>query len=607
MKKRYISFKRISIRAKMTLSVFLAVSLLLGTITVLMYENTKRTIEEQALHSFEENVQKTSAILDTRLSVIKEATEKLNLESRLYDLFLNLDSSDSLELLRASKEVTSILRDYIPWYSDIYSAHLVTSYYRFGSDTENYYPDFMNSRIAREAWAAQGKCVWFPTYSYTQMYGITNLEDSQIPYGSLFSVARLLNLSDASSGRVVRLSSYTENPVLVVNFQPDYLEDVLVKYSTNDSLEDTEYYVISRRGEIVYSTDQSEQTGDIYQAQWLDSLEKESSFDGFFIQENGEKYLLSYCASSITDWLTVMKIPVSSLIGQLQRQYVQYMLLAFLIMLLVSALMAWFCSSVVNRQFYKVISTIDQIGSGHFNQKIEYSPEDEFAFFYKKLEEMGAAIASLIHENYEVKLMQKDAEIKALNAQLNPHFIYNTLNVINWTCLEGKQEATSQMLVNLSKMLRYTSYHSGMYEYLKNDIQWLKQYLYIMRIRFSDKFDVMLDIPDALMELKVPKLFLQPFVENSIVHGFQNVSEDGMLEIHAEEKDGAVYFYIDDNGCGMSQEKIQEIMEGNPDSIGIANVNQRIRILYGPAYGVEIHSQLGEGTSIVVRIPKKMC
>ena len=219
------------------------------------------------------------------------------------------------------------------------------------------------------------------------------------------------------------------------------------------------------------------------------------------------------------------------------------MLLAFLIMLLVSALMAWFCSSVVNRQFYKVISTIDQIGSGHFNQKIEYSPEDEFAFFYKKLEEMGAAIASLIHENYEVKLMQKDAEIKALNAQLNPHFIYNTLNVINWTCLEGKQEATSQMLVNLSKMLRYTSYHSGMYEYLKNDIQWLKQYLYIMRIRFSDKFDVMLDIPDALMELKVPKLFLQPFVENSIVHGFQNVSEDGMLEIHAEEKTGRFTLY----------------------------------------------------------------
>lgn len=593
-----------SIRIKMMLSIFLSIGLLLGTITVLIYSNTKRTIENQALYSFEENVQKTCAILDTKLSVIKEATEKLNIESRLYDLFSDLDSSDPLELLHASQEVADILRDYIPWYSDIYSAHLLTSYYRFGSESENFYPNFMESIIARKTYEAEGKCVWFPTYSYTKMYGITNLEDSQIPYGNLFTVARLMNLSDVSSGKVIRLGSYGENPVLVINFQPDYLEDVLVKDSTNDSLEDTEYYVISRQGDIIYSTDQKEQTGGSYQGKWLNSLDEDSSFDGFFIQEKGQKYLLSYCRSAITDWLVVMKIPVSSLTGQLQRQYVQYMIFAFLIMMLVSALMAWFSSFMVNKQFYRVIKTIDRIGSGNFTQKIEYDDDDEFAFFYRKLEEMSAAIASLIHENYEVKLIQKDTEIKALNAQLNPHFIYNTLNVINWTCLEGNQEATSQMLVNLSKMLRYTSYHSGMYELLKNDIQWLEQYLYIMQFRFAGKFDVILDIPENLMNLKVPKLFLQPFVENAVVHGFQEVLEQGILEIHGEEEESSVAFYVEDNGCGMTQEKIKEIMEGNPDSIGIANVNQRIKILYGSQYGVECHSQVGEGTCVIIRIPK---
>lgn len=599
--------RKLRIRFKMMLSIFLSIGLLLGTITILIYENTKRTIENQALYSFEENVQKTCEILDTKLSVIKEATEKLNLESRLYNLFSGLDSSDPLELLRASQDVAEILRDYIPWYSDIYSAHLLTSYYRFGNDSENYYPDFMDSRIAKETYAANGKCVWFPTYSYTQIYGITNLEDQQIPYGNLFTVARLMNLSDVSSGKVVRLKSYKENPVLVINFRPDYLEDVLVKNSTNDSLEDTEYYVISRQGELVYSTDQKEQVGGTYHGQWLDSVKEDNSFDGFYIQENNQKYLLSYCCSTITDWLVVMKIPVSSLIGQLQHQYIQYMIIAFLVMMLVSALIAWFSSFIVNKQFYRVIKTIDRIGSGKFTQKIEYDNDDEFAFFYRKLEDMGTAIANLIHENYEVKLIQKDTEIKALNAQLNPHFIYNTLNVINWTCLEGNREATSKMLVNLSKMLRYTSYHSGMYELLRNDIQWLKQYLYIMRIRFADKFDIILDIPETLMNLKVPKLFLQPFVENAVIHGFKEIVEQGNLEIHCEEEKNTVIFYVEDNGCGMTQEKIAEIMDGNPDSIGIANVNQRIRILYGPDYGVECHSQLGEGTCIIIRIPKKMC
>lgn len=596
--------RKMKIRTRMLLAMLLMTGLILGTITIFTYKNTENTIESQALYSFEENVQKTCAILDSKLEVLKEATEKLNLETRLYDIFLNLDSSDSLELLRASQDIAAILRDYIPWYSDIYSAHLLTSYYRFGSDTENYYPSFMDSEIAKKTYEAGGRCVWFPTYSYTQMYGITNLRDEQIPYGKLFSVARLMNLSDVSSGKVKRLSDYTENPVLVINFKPDYMEEVLVSYGTNDSLKDTQYYVLDAKGAVVYSTDENYPASGSYQADWLDGLEEESDFDGFFIRENGEKYLLSYSRSKITDWLVVMKIPVSSLIGSLQSRYIRYLAVAFAVMMLVSAFIAWFASSVVNKQFYRVIGTIDRIGQGEFSQKIEYEDSDEFAFFYQKLEKMSNDIGNLIHENYEVKLIQKDTEVKALNAQLNPHFIYNTLNIINWTCLEGNLEATSQMLVNLSRMLHYTSHHEGLYELLGNDIVWLKRYLYIMQIRFADKFDVILDIPQELMELKVPKLFLQPFVENVIVHGFKEMQEKGLLEIHAEQEENTVVFYVEDNGCGMTAEKIQDIMNGNPDSIGIANVNQRIRILYGQEYGVEYHSQIGEGTCVMIRIPK---
>lgn len=586
----------------MLMTIF-TIGVILGISMVLTYRNTEKTIENQAMYSFEENVQKTCAILDCRLEVIKEATEKLNLETRLYEIFKNLDETDSLDLLRASREVAAILRDYIPWYSEIYSVHLLTPYYRFGNEDENYYPDFENSEIAKKAYEADGKSVWFPTYSYTQMYHITNLEDNQIPYGKLFTVARRMNLSDVTSGKVQRLSDYRENPVLVINFKPDYMEDVLVRYGTNDSLKDTEYYVVDHQGSVVYSTDNDYPAGGKYEAAWLRDVGADSPMDGFFVRENGKKYLLSYSRSTITDWLVVMKIPVSSLIGGLQKQYIHYMILALLGMMIVSVFVAWVNSSAVNRQFYRVISTIDRIGKGNFAQKIEYEESDEFAFFYKRLEQMSNDIGNLIHENYEVKLMQKDAEIKALNAQLNPHFIYNTLNVINWTCLEGNLEATSQMLVNLSRMLQYTSYHVGLYELLQDDIAWLKRYLYIMQIRFADQFDVILDIPEDLMQLRVPKLFLQPFVENVLVHGFKELKEKGLLEIHAERDGEDVIFYVEDNGCGMSQEQIDRIMKGNPDSVGIANVNQRIKILYGQEYGAEYHAQMGEGTCVMIRIP----
>ncbi len=598
--------KKMKIRTKMMLTTLLTISLCLCAITVLIYRNTEETIENQALSSFEENVQKTCNILDSKLEVIKEAMEKLNLDTRLYDIFKDQDRNDSLKLLRASKEVSAILRGYFPWYSDIYSMHLVTSYYRFGNEDENYYPDFTESAVAKAAYGAEGKCVWIPTYSYTEMYHITNLKDDQIPYGKLFTVVRQMNLSDVTSGKVKRLEDDpgAENPVLVINFKPDYMESILSKYSTNDSLKDTAYYVVDNAGSVVYSTDEAYPAGGSYTPDWLTALDEKSLFDGFFVRENGEKYLLSYSRSEITGWLVIMKIPVSALIGGLQKQYIRYLLFALLAMILVSAVVVWLNSSMVNKQIYRVIGTIEHIGRGNFTQKIEYDESDEFAFFYRRLEQMSADLGNLIHENYEVKLMQKDTQLKALNAQLNPHFIYNTLNIINWTCLEGNLEATSRMIVNLSRMLQYTSHHEGLFETLENDIEWLKRYLYIMQIRFADKFDVILDIPEEFMQLSVPKLFLQPFVENALLHGFADIKEKGLLEIHAEYEGDDVVFYVEDNGCGMTQQKIKEIMNGNPDSIGIANVNQRIKILYGKEYGVECSSQMGEGTSIKIKIRK---
>ncbi|MGP1589537.1 MAG: sensor histidine kinase [Oribacterium sp.] len=594
----------LKLRTQILLTTFLTIGILLGIVTITLYDSTQRTIENEALASFAENVQKTSDILDVQLDIIREASEKLNLDTRLFALFKNLNVSDELALKRASQEVTSILRDFIPWYSDIYSAHLVTSTYRFGAEGLNYYPDFSESEIAQKAYEAGGRCVWIPTYSYTKMYHIENIDDANLPYGKLFSVARYLNLNDISSGRVDRLSSYTENPVLVVNFQPQYMKRVLTKYNTNGILEDAEYYILDDDCTIVYCTDEDYEAGAKYPETLLKNRQFGENGESFVMKENGRKYICSCSKSTVTDWNVVMKIPVSGLIGDIQKRYMLSLVVAFGVMVVVLAAMSVLLANSINQKIYSVIGVIKRIGEGEFRQKIDYNEKDEFSFFYKKIEKMGDAIVSLIHENYEVKLMQKDTEIKALNAQLNPHFIYNTLNIINWTCLDGDMQATSKMLVYLSRMLQYSCYHSGIYETLKDDMEWMERYLYIMRIRYADKFDVKVDIPEELLTMKVPKLFLQPFVENALVHGFKNLQEDGMLEISAECEGNTVIFYVEDNGCGMTEDKIHEILENDSESIGTANVNQRIKIIYGKEYGVEYHSQLNDGTMVIIRIPR---
>lgn len=526
--------RHMKMRTRLMLLIILVSGLSLGSITVLLYGRTERTIKKQAMSSFGENVQKTCAILDSKLEVIKEATEKLNLDTRIYDIFEKLNREDELELYRASKEIAVILRDAIPWYSNMYSAHLVTSYYRFGEEDKNYYPNFTESEIAQKAYEAEGRIVWIPTYSYTNMYGIENLTDQQLSYGNVFSVARWMNLSDVTSGKVKRLRDIMENPVMVVNFKPEYLEEILVRSGINNSLEDMDYLIAADQGMVVYSTDSSYGINSPYDAEWLLNLEDDSDYGGFQIRESGQEYILSYSRSEITGWLVIMKIPVKSLIGDLRGQYISYILAAYFLLMIVAATFAWLTSKYITGHFYRVVGMIERIGDGDFEQRIRYDEKDEFAFFYEKLNQMNQDIQRLIHENYEVKLMQKETEIRALNTQLNPHFIYNTLNVINWTCLEGNMDDTSRMLVNLSRMLQYTAYHKNVMELLCDDLEWLRQYLFIMQVRFEQKFEVNVDIPEKLMEIKVPKLFLQPFVENAIVHGFEYIGENGLLEIYTE-------------------------------------------------------------------------
>ena len=120
----------------------------------------------------------------------------------------------------------------------------------------------------------------------------------------------------------------------------------------------------------------------------------------------------------------------------------------------------------------------------------------------------------LVHEKYEMMIQKRDTKIMSLNIQMNPHFLYNSLNIINWVCLKGEQENASKMLLDLSRMLQYTSQNGDVLVPLWEDLDWLKRYIGIMQKRYQDQFEVSMDIPEYLRSLEVPKLFLQPFVEN---------------------------------------------------------------------------------------------
>lgn len=162
------------------------------------------------------------------------------------------------------------------------------------------------------------------------------------------------------------------------------------------------------------------------------------------------------------------------------------------------------------------------------------------------------------------------------------------------------------MLLDLSRMLQYTSQNSDVLVPLWEDLGWLKRYIGIMQKRYQDQFEVIMDIPEYLRSLEVPKLFLQPFVENAIVHGFKNYQDSGKIWISAEEDENNILFYVEDNGCGICEEDLKEVLNKERKSIGVRNTNKRIRMIYGEKYGVTISSQLEEGTVVTIRLPLKV-
>ena len=279
--------------------------------------------------------------------------------------------------------------------------------------------------------------------------------------------------------------------------------------------------------------------------------------------------------------------------------------LLIVVVVIMAATLSFVLSKKLNKKIYKPLYMIERVGAGDFNSEVEYEPKDEFAFFYQKLNEMNQNLKNLVHENYEVKIQKRDTEIMALNIQMNPHFLYNSLNIINWICLRGEGEKASKMLVKLSRMLQYTSKNRELMVELREDLNWLRDYLDIMSYRYEQRFCAEIDIPKEYLKLQVPKLFLQPFVENAIVHAFENYQEDGEIRLDAELDGDDIIFCVEDNGCGIHQEKIQEILSQKTNSIGVRNTNKRLQMLFGETYGVSISSQIGEGTRVFIRIPIK--
>ena len=320
-----------------------------------------------------------------------------------------------------------------------------------------------------------------------------------------------------------------------------------------------------------------------------------------------ERMALSVIENEATGWKIYTMVPYSDISAQVQSLNHSILLSIILCNLLILVCLL-VVSLAITAPVKKLIEAMREVQQGNFDYRIDNKRSDEMGRLMETFNYMVFKIDMLIKEVYQEKLAQKNTELEALQSQINPHFLYNTLDTINWMLLEKKEYEISGIVVSLGEMMKYAISRSSRTVALREEIRHVSNYLLIQKERMEDKLEYEIDIPHQYESVQVPRLILQPLVENAIIHGIETGGKVS-IRVYERVEDGGCWLEVSDNGAGMDEEQLKRLRDGTTEmrmdhrSIGVENVNKRIRLYYGEEFGLMIESRLGEGTVIRFCIP----
>ena len=265
-------------------------------------------------------------------------------------------------------------------------------------------------------------------------------------------------------------------------------------------------------------------------------------------------------------------------------------------------------SNTITQPINRLIVQMETVESGNLSLQPEVY-HGEMQVLAEKFDHMVSQVHMMFEEVKETEKEKREMEMLALQAQINPHFLYNTLNSILWLSeLQGADKVT-QMLDSLIKVLQYTVDNTKEFVRVRDEVAFIHNYVRILNFRYFERFSFIFDIKEDTLEYEMPRFILQPLVENAVLHGFDNNDLNATVKLSIHLQDGELFLCVSDDGRGMPEEKIREILHTDSSSkkslnkIGLYNVNQRICLTYGEEYAIHIDSKVGCFTKVTVRIP----
>ena len=585
-------FRRIndlSIRYKLFITYLALITLPTCLFLLINMYYTAHDAEERALYSLRQVLGQTQSFLEFKTESTKNLLDTLVLNDTVQELAVKAQSfyTDNIGFwMDDNGRLTKVF--YISQNNPDVSS--VVFYMKAGlasvSETENYKT---LSSIENEPW-----------FGYLLKNGnrIQWLKERGADHtgsaGHLSAVKGIINAEDVNNVTgVIRL----DLPISVI------------RTALDQSLftESTCAYLVNSTGEILCSSSNASSNSASALSGPVSGFKDGKADSGWITEKIGDQdFLLGSREIRNSDWRLVLAVPLKDIRMYGDRTRNQ-MLLILLIVAPLTLPLSFLVAASATKRIRKLINHMRKVVDGNFDIGILPTNNDEIGQLTKNFNYMLTRMAMLIDEKFELGREMKSLELKALQAQINPHFLYNTLDLIDWISVKNRSTDASLLVKALSRFYKLSLSNGRDIVSIRSEIEHVKTYVQIQNMRFEDKIRLSVGIPEMLYDYSIPKIILQPLVENAILHGiFEGDVEFGTIRMDGRIEEGDIILRIQDDGAGMSEETLSDIPSGVASSeahgYGIRNINERLKLYYGNEYGLSYSSAPGAGTTVEIKI-----
>lgn len=572
MKDRKHSFRKQFLKAT---SIFIMVPLI---IFLVVFQSLKGTISEQ----YGDDAKQSVIAIGNNMDYILQDVENLS-NSILFN-------HELIEALKKGEKEQIVDRLYSYYISNFHidGIYMITpsGYQYVGAEFQNGIKSFPRNELTNTT----GEIVWFSTIQKQ-----VNILSGRMTK-EYFSMGR----------KIIDVNSLKE--LGYMNIEVD--ESMLSEAFSNLQEEDSRMFVCDSAGNIITSSDDEFTPIDRRKTSYFNTMVEDDNPNFASYSENGRKYVAIYSSFNNGQWHIVKTVPESVLYAQINKiQW--YVVIGGGVFLLLMFFASAAYSKRITKPIEKMMRQMKKVEAGNLNVKVESNVYNELDDLSDSFNHMVKHIQELMDEIVAVERNKNELELEVLHAQINPHFLYNTLNTIRWMAKIKGEDSISDALVTLVKLLRVSISFGKNMILLQDEISYIENYLFIQRLRFNQLFEVCYDIKEEHKKINIPKLILQPIVENSLIYGIDEAEvreEPIIIQIFTRDKGDHIEIVVKDNGNGIEKEVLDNIFNQDVDinrfsKVGLNNVNQRLKMYLGEEYGLQIISDKDVGTTVIISVP----